>query len=310
MKKYLLVIISIWYAQLLTGQVRDYPIIDVHNHSSSFTLKYGICPFSGRLGVTDEDGELVCQDTLVPASNGNELMEESIRYFEKHNIFSIVMTQDFAQTEKWLKRSNRVLPGIQTGIKDFKKNEVRELVEAGKVMLIGEVSTQYEGIPANSKQLNEIWELSIQHDIPVGIHLAGPGAPRKDFMTTYGNPSLLEPVLKRYPGVRVYIMHGGWPYLEETVSILRQYPNVYLDISWISWQMPRELYYEYLRKLILYGFEKRIMFGTDQVSWPKTIEIAVQGIEEAEFLSPNQKKNIFYSNALRFFRLREEKFKE
>jgi len=186
---------------------------------------------------------------------------------------------------------------------------VPELARSKKVMIIGEVVSQYEGISPNSEELDKIWELSLENDIPVGIHLAGPGAPRPTFMSSYGNPLLVEPVLKKYPGIRIYMMHGGWPYLEETVSILRQYPNVYLDISWISWQMPRELYYEYLRKLILYGFEKRIMFGTDQVSWPETIEIAVKGIEEAEFLSADQKKNIFYRNALRFFRLSEERFK-
>ena len=51
------------------------------------------------------------------------------------------------------------------------------------------------------------------------------------------------------------------------------------------------------------------MFGTDQVAWPKAIEIAVQGIEEAEILTEKQKKNIFYNNAVRFFRFPENKFK-
>ena len=75
-----------------------------------------------------------------------------------------------------------------------------------------------------------------------------------------------------------------WPFLEATVSMLRQYPNLYVDISFIDWQMPRRLFYDYLEGLILYGFEKRIMFGTDQ-NWPDAIAVAVQGIEEAPFLS-------------------------
>lgn len=208
-----------------------------------------------------------------------------------------------------MNQSDRVLAGIQTGIHDFEKNNVAGLVDSNKVIVIGEISTQYEGLPAYSEELDTIWKLAVKYDVPAGIHLASPGAPTPNFMTSYGNPLTLELVLKKYPKLRVYIMHGGWPYLEETVSLLRQYPNVYLDISWISWQMPRKLYYDYLERLILYGFEKRIMFGTDQVAWPKAIEIAVNGIEEAAFLTDGQKKNIFYNNAMRFFRFPKDKFK-
>lgn len=294
----------------LHSQVRDYPIIDVHNHAHKYVLKTKICPFTGRLGTLDEDGISLCaEDALVPAANGYALMKESIEYFEKYDMYSILMTQDFSQIELWMDQSDRILPGIQTGIHDFEDNRVAELVDAKQVIVIGEIVTQYEGLPAYAEALDTIWKLAVKYDIPAGIHLASPGAPTPNFMTSYGNPLSLEPVLKKHPDLRVYVMHGGWPYLEETVSLLRQYPNVYLDISWISWQMPRQLYYEYLERLILFGFEKRIMFGTDQVAWPKAIEIAVQGIEEAKFLTAEQKKNIFYRNAVRFFGFSEAQFK-
>lgn len=293
---------------LKQNERRDYPIIDVHNHAHKNVITAKICPFSGRLGITDEDGDTLCENILTPVNNGEELMRESIQYFDQYDMYSIVMTQDFNQIERWMSHSHRILPGIQTGVSDFSKNKVAELAANGKVVVIGEIVTQYEGIAPNSEELDPIWELAVKHDLPAGIHLAGPGAPTKHYITGYGNPLLLESVLKKYPSLRIYIMHGGWPYLEETVSILRQYPNVYLDISWISWQMPRELYYEYLEKLIQYGFEKRIMFGTDQVAWPKAIEYAVQGIEDAPFLSYSQKKNIFNQNAMRFFRFPADRF--
>ena len=306
---FILLLCLVWLLPHKEESTRDYPIIDVHNHAHKNVIKTSICPLTGRLGIADEDGETLCENILVPVKDGEALMNESIRYFEKHNMYSIVMTQDFHQVEHWMAQSKRILPGIQTGVSDFTKNKVTELVELEKVVVIGEIVSQYEGIQPSSEQLDPIWELAVKHDIPAGIHLASPGAPTPNFHTSYGNPLLLESTLKKYPGLRIYIMHGGWPYLEETVSILRQYPNVYIDISWISWQMPRELYYEYLEKLILYGFEKRIMFGTDQVAWPKAIEYAVKGIEYAPFLSDEQKKNIFYNNAVRFFRFSEEQFK-
>jgi predicted TIM-barrel fold metal-dependent hydrolase len=55
------------------------------------------------------------------------------------------------------------------------------------------------------------------------------------------------------------------------------------------------------------GFGKRILFGSDAMIWPRTIEVAIQSIESADFLTPQQKRDIFYNNAARFLRLEQEK---
>ena len=54
------------------------------------------------------------------------------------------------------------------------------------------------------------------------------------------------------------------------------------------------------------GFEKRIMFGSDQIIWPGLIRAAVESVEQAPFLSKSQKRDIFYNNAARFLRLTKE----
>jgi predicted TIM-barrel fold metal-dependent hydrolase len=40
--------------------------------------------------------------------------------------------------------------------------------------------------------------------------------------------------------------------------------------------------------------------------WPRTIETAIRTLEEAPFLSEEQKRDIFYNNAARFLRLGPE----
>ena len=37
--------------------------------------------------------------------------------------------------------------------------------------------------------------------------------------------------------------------------------------------------------------------------WPGTIDVAIRTIEAATFLTPEQKRDIFYGNAARFLRL-------
>lgn len=288
-----------------TAQERDYPILDVHVHAHRTPPPRAYCAFTGRIGVVDEDGAPSCDDPLEPARDGRDLMTRTLAALERHDMYAIAMTQDFPQLELWMAASARVLPSIQTGSRDFEANGVRRLVEAGRVVAIGEVMNQYEGLAPDAPELTPIWELAVAHDVPVGIHMSAPGAALPDYAARFGNPLLLEPVLKAYPDLRVYLMHAGWPFLEETVSILRQYPGVYVDVSFIDWQMPRQLFHDYLEGLFEYGFGKRVMFGTDQ-NWPDAIEVAIENIEAASFLDAAQKRDIFFANAARFFRLDED----
>ena len=101
-------------------------------------------------------------------------------------------------------------------------------------------------------------------------------------------------------------MHGGWPYLEETKAIMSVYPQVYADLGVIDWIIPREEFHEYLRSLIRAGLDKRLMFGSDQMVWPEAIGLAIDGIESADFLTEQQKRDIFYNNAARFLKINDE----
>jgi len=86
------------------------------------------------------------------------------------------------------------------------------------------------------------------------------------------------------------------------------YPQVYADLSTISWIIPRETFHDYLGNLIRAGLGKQLMFGSDQMIWPETIGLAVEAIQSADFLTEEQKRDIFYNNAVRFLKLEEENF--
>jgi hypothetical protein len=101
-------------------------------------------------------------------------------------------------------------------------------------------------------------------------------------------------------------MHAGFPYLQETIAILHMYPQVYADLGAIDWLRPREAFHEYLRALVRNGLGKQLMFGSDQMVWPEGIGMAIEGIESASFLTKEQKRDIFYNNAVRFLRLDEK----
>lgn len=51
------------------------------------------------------------------------------------------------------------------------------------------------------------------------------------------------------------------------------------------------------------GFEDRVMFGTDQLIWPHLMAYSISIIQNADYLTPEQKRDILYNNAARFLRL-------
>jgi len=152
--------------------------------------------------------------------------------------------------------------------------------------------------------------LAEELDIRVGIHI-GPGPPgaihlgNPETRARLHSPLSLEEVLVRHPGVRVYIMHAGWPMLDDLLAVLWAHPQVHVDVAVINWVIPREEFHRYLERIVGAGFGTRVLLGSDQMIWPGTIEIAIESIESADFLSAEQKRDILYNNAARFLRLSE-----
>ena len=66
---------------------------------------------------------------------------------------------------------------------------------------------------------------------------------------------------------------------------------------------PRAGFYRFLEGIVDAGFANRVMFGSDQMNWPGVIERSIAVLNEAPFLSAQQKRDILYNNAARFLRL-------
>ena len=179
---------------------------------------------------------------------------------------------------------------------------------AGRLDAIGEVGVQYEGIAPNDPRMEPVYALAEELDIPLALHLH-PGPPGAAFIgypklrPSLGNPLLLEDVLVRHPRLRLYVMHAGWPFLEEMIALLYANPSLHVDVGVLDWTQPRQEFHRYLRRLVEAGYGKRILFGSDQMVWPEAIEMAVAAIQSAEYLTPGQRSDIFYHNAARFLRL-------
>ena len=124
-----------------------------------------------------------------------------------------------------------------------------------------------------------------------------------------GNPLLLEDLLARHPKLKVWVMHAGYPMADEMIALMGANAYVYVDLAGMIWSYPLDEIHAYLKRLVQAGFAKRIMYGTDLMVWPKLLETSIGVIENANYLSAEQKRDIFFNNAVRFFRLDENKYK-
>lgn len=279
------------------------PIIDMHLH---------VYPI-GALGPPGVPNPA----TGEPSPETDEAFRsETVAALERFNIvravtsgcpFELVREWKRADPERiiaapYIGGSRGCWPGIEA---------LREAQEAGELGALGEMGLQYQGLTLANEEAEPYLALAEELDLPVAVHVgpSPPGAtydccPR--FRVALANPLLIEEALARHPDARVYLMHAGYPFIDETIALLHAHPQVYVDLAVINWVIPRAEFHEYLRRLVQAGFSDRLMFGSDQMVWPEVIGMAVEGIESAEFLSEDQKRDIFYNNAARFLRLSDE----
>ena len=178
---------------------------------------------------------------------------------------------------------------------------VENQINDNKIHFIGEVLSQYYGISPSSEELYPYYSLAEKYGLPVGIHtgIAGPNHGSPNFKVGLGSPILLEDLLQKFPTLKVWIMHAGAPFMDDTLAIMSYYSNVYADISAISNPdiFPSQDFYNTMKRLIKAGLENRLMFGSDNGDIAKIMA----NINKLEFLSQDQKDKIFYKNAEIFF---------
>jgi predicted TIM-barrel fold metal-dependent hydrolase len=306
------------------------PIIDMHMHAGRFDLmpRTGVCsPFDPPAPLWDQRRAFVevwqamlesppCADPARSPTTDDELRNETIEAMERINVFGVVSSvgtfRDEGVLDAWLSAApERLIPGARCDIPmpDCSLERVRELHAAGRLEVLAEIITQLAMAP-DDERLEPYWALAEELDIPVGIHIGivPPfiylGAP--DERARRHSALTLEEVLVRHPRLRVYVMHAGYPMLDDMLAVLQTHPQVYVDTAAIVWHIPRAGFYRHLRGLVDAGHGKRVMFGSDNLQYPGLIERAIAVIQEAPFLTEEQKRDILYNNAARFLRLSDE----
>ena len=322
----------IWLAALLAlgspvAAAPPLPVIDMHLHADSATA-YGppplaMCTPFAEMPVWDQRRPYAdifterfkkprCADPVWSPTTDAAVLGDTVAAMQRRNVYGVL-----SGTPELVAAWRKAAPGrFWSGLgfrfsRNYPVGRLAELRRSGRLDVLAEVSTQYEGIEPSDPRLEPYWELAERLDIPVGIHVGtGPfgviylGSP--GYRGRLHSALTMEEVLVRHPKLRVYIMHAGFPMIDDMLALLYAHPQVYVDTGVIVFTQPRAAFYRYLQRIVEAGYGNRVMFGSDQMVWPGVIERSIKVIEDAPFLTDRQKRDIRYNNAARFLRLSEQ----
>lgn len=304
------------------------PIIDVHLHAmlledsdppnEHYCLEYLAHaptidpvqqPLLPTLAKWRQDPD--CPIVIEPAESDEANKTRTIEILRRRNITGVLSGPAELVADWHAMEPDRIIPArtFYLSRDDETPEELAADYAAGRFRVFGEIGNQYFGYAPNAPEFEPYWAMAEANDIPVGIHIGymppGVGHWGTGAKIGLGDPLLLEEVLIRHPRLRVYIMHSGYPQIERTIALMQAYPQVYSDTGMLHALMTKRGYENFLANMVDAGLGKRLMFGTDQIIWPDMIEVAIGMIETSKVLTEDQKRDLLYNNAARFFRINQ-----
>ncbi|MDA3613685.1 amidohydrolase family protein [Polluticaenibacter yanchengensis] len=244
----------------------------------------------------------------------DSIMNETLKIMDKYNIYGVTSGP---LVQKWKQKSpGRIITGlIFSPDMNIPIEQIRKWVTTDSIKVLGEIVAQYSGITLSDSIMEPYLDLAEELDIPISVHV-GPGPPgiaytgAKNYRARFHSALVIEEALIKHPKLRVIVAHAGWPMIDDMIAVMYAHPQVYVDLGIICYGFPKKEFYNYLQRMIDAGFQKRICFGSDQMIWPQTIAAGIQTINNATFLTQEQKRDILYNNAARFLRLSNEEIKK
>jgi len=251
--------------------------------------------------------------------HGDAAPEKQLSNLATNGVGTIAVSTSWAQQQTYQSNDLTILHGLfvpcpngkvpyslQQCFEDGKEwpdvSWVEQQIKDKKIDFIGEVLAQYHGISSSDSLMYPYYALAEKYNLPVGIHTgsAGPDHGSPNFKEEMGNPLLLKGALAKFPKLKVWLMHGGGPFVKECIEMMKTYPGLYADISVLNNPniIPAKDFALIMKEFIDAGLEDRLLFGSDNAD-VKTCIAAVEGLE---FLSAKQKEKIFHLNAGSFFK--------
>jgi len=238
-----------------------------------------------------------------------DIIEKTLYHIKKAGLDKVILLPlSINENEKVLewkkKKPDTFIPffnppeGSLEGI-DVKKIMKKAIEEDGIKGL--KVMNPFRAKYLNDPILLEALDLAQEYELIVLMHTGYPPPGTAKNVLSYANPLKIEDILQKFPNLKIIIAHMGYPWVDIALSLAVQYPNIYLDISNLTYMMPHRLQEFLLRAEELIGTNK-ILFGSDGFV-PEMIEMTVKYFEKIDYLSTTDIDKIMGINAKKLLKL-------
>lgn len=254
--KFLLVLLAVSANWPHAALAETRPIIDMHLHANRLDIMgpppQPMCLPNPRPAWDPSEPWAVamieafhaCPNPIWSPTTKAEMKERTLAALEQYNVIGVLSVDSQTDLEDWRKSApGRIIPGMgdafNMGNVDAATIEkVRAMRDAGEIAVLGEIAPQYFGAGPDDPRLTGFWQMAEELDLPVGIHI-GPGPPGapyfapaySEYRARLHSPLIIEDVLVKHPKLRVYLMHAGYPMLDDLLAVLYTHPQVYMDVG-------------------------------------------------------------------------------
>jgi predicted TIM-barrel fold metal-dependent hydrolase len=208
-------------------------------------------------------------------------------------VYGSVTNQDVAEIVK-------AYPGRFVGVGSIdpsdRRKALRQIDEALALGLKG-INLEPGAYPTplypDDRRLYPIYAACEDRGIPVVIMAGGSAGPD----ITYTNPVHVDHVCGDFPGLRIAVTHGGWPWVQEILHVAYRHPNLYVSPDQYLCNMPGADDYltalnGFLSERFLYGSSYPFIGVKAYADWFRNLPIR-----------PEVMDDVLYRNAARFLDL-------
>src|SRR5919108_3395050 len=200
------------------AQQKPLPVIDVPLHASAADSQgpppLGLCPGAPRFPTRDPQSSWPdiflahlkkppCDKPVWSPMTDDALREQTIAVLKRRNVIGVLSGAP-SRVARWRQDApDLIIPAVSLEIPSaLSPAGLRELHAKGQVAVLGEVSSQYQGVTADNPAFEPYLAIAEQLDLPVGIHIGTgpPGAPYLGYdryrARLHSALTLEEPLLK------------------------------------------------------------------------------------------------------------------
>jgi predicted TIM-barrel fold metal-dependent hydrolase len=149
---------------------------------------------------------------------------------------------------------------------------------------------------ANEAKYYPIYAKCCELDIPI-IFTTGPATLGPNAIIDHVAPRYIDFVARDFPELKIIISHGGYPWVNEAITVAQRNRNVYIDLSEYEFSPMAEAYVEAANTMtpdkILYASAHPFV----------DFRIALKNYEKLPF-NPDVRQKIMYDNAARLLGMR------